>query len=1034
MSTTISIPPPPYGQVLSLVSALSQTENHGLHVQAIQARDQALISGPDSYGNLCLQLAYLTVGSDQPDHLMSRIEKSEMHIWQATDGNTASRIQANPAMWIPFGQMAGLILKNALLRPPIQPSTGRPISLETGVAEHVKETLLYGLSLAHSELRNVISSVIADCSVSADGVQPYLHTSQWPKLMPTLIQNLEPNANPNALKGSLSTIRKMMEDDPEEIPTASLDMVVYLLLQHFNSPDENSRLESLQSLVACLAYGLVPSSLVLHFSAYLDGLSRLATDPSAAVRKWVCRSINTLLEHHTQYIEPQLESICQFMLQSTTQQQQHHQHQDDNIEVATEACEFWLIFASLHENLMTSSMLETVERILTHLVPTLLNNMVYSREQQIDLVAQNEIDDQEEPDPSQAMKPVFHRTKSKHDGSRDDHKGEKNDGSDGMDGNNNRDDDDDGDDDEEDDFDDDDNEWNLRKYAGASLDSLSDLYGAGPILPPLLPSLQHGLASSDPWIQEASILALGAIADGCREEMYAHMSQLYPYLMNLLLKPESPENLPQVKCISAWTSSRYAGWAVNEVQEGSQGHLLAQTTEVYLKRLHDKNRKVQIACGSALGVLMEAAGDLMVPYLHQIYIELVSAMSRFQGRSLVIVLDTVGIMAEYCGPATGENNLPGIYVPPLMVMWNTLLRQDPSNRMLLPLMETLANVALVCGMNYQPFALETFENAMGIIEQVQLALATTEDPSDEEADPIICATDLLDGLCEGLGPSFCTLVLSSSRFGQHFTSVLHALCVHHVVGIRVSAFALLGDLARKAPTMIEAALPQLIQDAIGNLEPSFLEDEMHSSLCNNVVWSIGEICVQCGDHSGALEPYAATLMQQLIALLMGNGTDRITSIPGLAENAAACVGRLANVNPMFVAPELSRFLLGWCDGLARISDLRERRDAFNGLCNALYANPQVIQSMGVPAPDVISSILFSITSWHIPSDISDDTQDLLSGEGGFQPFPPTEAAIGLRLAQLIKDIRSSVGEESWKIVTGRLPVNVRRLFREVYQL
>jgi hypothetical protein len=46
--------------------------------------------------------------------------------------------------------------------------------------ESVKETLLYGLSLNHAELRNVISSIIATSSVSPDGVQPYLHIGQWP--------------------------------------------------------------------------------------------------------------------------------------------------------------------------------------------------------------------------------------------------------------------------------------------------------------------------------------------------------------------------------------------------------------------------------------------------------------------------------------------------------------------------------------------------------------------------------------------------------------------------------------------------------------------------------------------------------------------------------------------------------------------------------------------------------------------------------------------------------------------------------------
>ena len=37
----------------------------------------------------------------------------------------------------------------------------------------------------------------------------------------------------------------------------------------------------------------------------------------------------------------------------------------------------------------------------------------------------------------------------------------------------------------------------------------------------------------------------------------------------------------------------------------------------------------------------------------------------------------------------------------------------------------------------------------------------------------------------------------------------------------------------------------------------------------------------------------------------------ITSIPGLAENAAATMGRLAKVSPSFVAVDLGRFLHGW---------------------------------------------------------------------------------------------------------------------------
>jgi hypothetical protein len=186
-----------------------------------------------------------------------------------------------------------------------------------------------------------------------------------------------------------------------------------------------------------------------------------------------------------------------------------------------------------------------------------------------------------------------------------------------------------------------------------------------------------------------------------------------------------------------------------------------------------------------------------------------------------------------------------------------------------------------------------------------------------------------------------------------------------------------------------------------------------------------------------LEPFAPSLMQNLIALLMGNGIDgneRGADIPGLAENAAACVGRLAKVNPNFVAPDLSRVLLGWCDGMAKICDPTERRDAFQGFVKSVYANPQAIQQASANVADAICSVLFAIVSWHMPSELSDESAALLTGDYNFRPFPQTEQELGTALARLIQDLKSSVGEDTWHSVQKELPVNVRRLLREVYQL
>jgi hypothetical protein len=42
-------------------------------------------------------------------------------------------------------------------------------------------------------------------------------------------------------------------------------------------------------------------------------------------------------------------------------------------------------------------------------------------------------------------------------------------------------------------------------------------------------------------------------------------------------------------------------------------------------------------------------------------------------------------------------------------------------------MESLASIALSCGMNFQPYALDCFHNAMWIIEYVILSFAAAAD-------------------------------------------------------------------------------------------------------------------------------------------------------------------------------------------------------------------------------------------------------------------------------------------------------------------
>ena len=550
---------------------------------------------------------------------------------------------------------------------------------------------------------------------------------------------------------------------------------------------------------------------------------------------------------------------------------------DKDANVALDACEFWLTFASLDDEQCSMEMTQTIRSLLPRLIPVLLNSMIYSDEQIEELIEQNAEDENESPDRKQDIAPVFHKSRQSK-GDRGDDESDSGDNDDG------------------------DNEWSLRKCAAASLDVLAGLYGPLDILPPLLPALQEGLQNNQ-WVREASILALGAISEGCLHEMETHLPQLYPYLMSQLSM-----ELPQLRCITCWTISRYGEWIYNQGQSENQPtDIIRNLCEALMVLIKDKNKKVQVAACSAFGCLVETCSHLFLPFLEPIYQNLMYALSIYKAKSLLVLFDTIGVMADYLGEDTGQTQLTCIYMPPIINLWFS--HPDPLDRQLLPLIESLACISARIGDNFQPWALQVFDKCMSTIEKCRLSHVVArnayDDLREEDFDHVVCCSDVIDGLVEGLGENFCSL-LQSSKYHLQFLSMLHSLCSDEVPGVRTSAFAMLGDISRNCPSVIETALTDLLQDAIESIDP------LHPSVCNNATWAIGEICVRCGKNPSVIAPLANRVLEKLVPLVMGNSVNSNKStITGLTENAAATIGRLARLDPLFLRDDLVRFLPGW---------------------------------------------------------------------------------------------------------------------------
>ncbi|CAB1332331.1 unnamed protein product, partial [Coregonus sp. 'balchen'] len=484
-------------------------------------------------------------------------------------------------------------------------------------------------------------------------------------------------------RGAFGALQKICEDSAEVLDSDVLDRPLNVMIPKFLQFFKHSSPKIRSHAIAC-------------------NLFALATDEEPEVRKNVCRALVMLLEVRMDRLLPHMHSIIEYMLQRT-------QDQDEN--VALEACEFWLTLAE------QPVCKDVLCNHLSKLTPVLVNGMKYSEIDIILLKGDVEEDDEAIPDNEQDIRPRFHRSRTvaqQHEGERD-----------GIEE----------DDDEDDDLDDDDtiSDWNLRKCSAAALDVLANVF-RDDLLLPILPLLKELLFHPEWVIKESGILVLGAIAEGCMQGMITYLPELIPHLVQCLSDKKA-----LVRSITCWTLSRYAHWVVSQPPDT---YLKPLMTEL-LKRILDSNKRVQEAACSAFATLEEEACTELVPYLAYILDTLVFAFSKYQHKNLLILYDAIGTLAD--------SEYIQMLMPPLIAKWNQLKDEDKD---LFPLLECLSSVATALQSGFLPYCEPVYQRCLHQSQPDQY-----EAP---DKDFMIVALDLLSGLAEGLGGNIEQLVAPSN--------------------------------------------------------------------------------------------------------------------------------------------------------------------------------------------------------------------------------------------------------------------------------
>ncbi|KAM3376781.1 transportin-1 [Capsicum galapagoense] len=776
-------------------------------------------------------------------------------------------------------QAAGLLLKNNL-REAFQ-------NMPPANQQYIKSELLPSLGAADRHLRSTAGTIIS-VLVQIDGI------AGWPELLQALVSSLD-SSDINHVEGAMDALSKICEDVPQLLDSdisglSERPITVFLprFLQLFQSPQASLRKLSLSSVNQYIM--LMPKVLHLSMDKYLQGLFLLANDPAPEVRKLVCAAFVQLIEVRPAILEPHLRNVLEYILQV---------NKDPDEEVALEACEFWSAYCD------AQLPPENLREFLPRLIPVLLSNMVYADDDESLLEAE---EDGSLPDRDQDIKPRFHS--SRFHGSED------------------------GEDDDEDIV----NVWNLRKCSAAALDILSNVFGDD-ILPTLMPVVQSKLSTTndEAWKErEAAVLVLGAIAEGCINGLFPHLSEIISFLIPLL-----DDKFPLIRSISCWTLSRFSKYIVQGTDHQEGREQFNKILMGLLRRVLDDNKRVQEAACSAFATLEEEAAEELAPCLEVILQHLMCAFGKYQRRNLRIVYDAIGTLADAVGGELNQPKYLEILMPPLIGKWQQLPNSDKD---LFPLLECFTSIAQALGAGFAQFAQPVFQRCITIIQSQQLAKV---DPASAglqyDREFIVCSLDLLSGLAEGLGGGVESLVSQSN-----LRDLLLQCCLDDAPDVRQSAFALLGDLARVCPVHLRPRLVEFLDASTKQLNTSKLKETI--SVANNACWAIGELAIKVQKE---ISPVVLTVVSCLVPILQhAEGLNK-----SLIENSAITLGRLAWVCPELVSPHMEHFLQPWCFALSMIRDDIEKEDAFRGLCAMVKANPS----------GALNSLVFmcrAIASWH----------------------------------------------------------------------
>ena len=871
-------------------------------------------------------------------------------------------------------QTAGLLLKNNLK------SGWHAASGLNRV--FIQNVLLRSLGHPSRFLRHTVGTCV---SMIARAAGP----TGWPEMYPALASAVALEtaaADPNLLDGGLDAVYKVCEElnGRLDVPVAGMPegspagMLLPKLLELVSGASGAAPGEVAARRAGLGAINLMvpswPQSHAHLMDAYLRGLFALALDTDSGVRKEVCSGIVSLLYRAPEKLAPNMREVIAYMIERTS---------DGDEDVALESCEFWAAFCEAD---LERDTVEVLREFTPKLIPMLLTNMKYAEDDEEVIAAEEDEANAGREDRDQDVRPSFKGQRDRGDSATGGSSG-------GVEG-------------DEDEYydagedDDDDAQWNLRKSSANGLDVMSNVFG-DELLGMILPIVEQRFRESDWRLRESAILAVGAVSEGCDAGLAPFLPQLIEFLVPSLEDPR-----PMLRATACWTLSRFARATAQLAFSHRPGEAPPPTAAQgrafvekilggLLMRVGDKNKHVQAAACGALATLVGECREDIAPWLAPTASTLGQAVASYGRKNLRCALDAVATLADSAGDALKNPAVASALLAPLLQKWET----GGDNQVdLYQLLECVTSVTMGVGLGAQEFAAPMFNRALTLARRaLQARDASERDAGNSgldfgyEPDHVVCALDLLSGICDGVGAGANELVASDPDGVRE--AIVKSITDQKSPGVRRSAFALVGDVA-KAPGAGQHLVPilaHIVDAAVANLEPTMVQ-AYNMGACNNACWSMGETAMAFPPETTA--PHAGRLASAFARVLSQTMVHR-----SLSENAAIALGRFALRTPEAIQTGFAQFVTPWCQALRRLRDGTEKEHAFAGLVALCRAAPDA-------ATTGVAPMMHAIASWQRVRD------------------PELHA----NLLAVMRHYESALGAERWAELANALgPATIKKL-------